>query len=419
MRRRILNTGAGGVLALILLPLLGVVPAQAQAGQITEFKTPEAVGAGPVLGSDGDLYFATFTASGTGAIGRITPSGQITQFADPNTAEDNISLITLGPDGNIWFTDNGTASQGGELGRLTPAGQITMFTIPRFDGDRVLPQALAAGPDGNLWFTAFTAVTTRTLGPSLVGQVIPATGAVTEFATPTAGATPGGIGTGFPIGLAAGSDGNLWFTEINLPGIARVTPSGQITEFKTPEAVGAGPVLGSDGDLYFATFTASGTGAIGRITPSGQITQFADPNTAEDNISLITLGPDGNIWFTDNGTASQGGELGRLTPAGQITMFTIPRFDGDRVLPQALAAGPDGNLWFTAFTAVTTRTLGPSLVGQVIPATGAVTEFATPTAGATPGGIGTGFPIGLAADSDGNLWFTEINLPGIARVTTS
>lgn len=222
-RRRILNAGAGGILALILLPLLWVVPAHAQAGQITEFKTPEGVGAGPVLGSDGDLYFVTFTASGAGAIDRITPSGQITQFADPNTAENNIALITLGPDGNIWFTDNGTTSQGGELGRLTPAGQITMFTIPAFDGDRVLPQALAAGPDGNLWFTAYTAVTTRRLGPSLVAQVNPSTGAVTEFATPTADAIPGGIGTALPIGLAEGSDGNMWFTETNLPGIARVT----------------------------------------------------------------------------------------------------------------------------------------------------------------------------------------------------
>jgi virginiamycin B lyase len=223
VRRRIRSAGLGGILALFLLPLLGVVPAQAAAGQITEFPTPEGVGAGPVLGSDGDLYFATSTASGLGAIDRITPSGQITQFADPNTAENHITLVTLGPDGNIWFTDNGTTSQGGELGRLTPAGQVTMFSIPLFDGDRVVPQALAAGPDGNLWFTAFSFVTSRDPGSSLVGQVVPATGAVTEFPTPTAGADPGGIGTGVPGGLAAGSDGNLWFTEINLPGIARVT----------------------------------------------------------------------------------------------------------------------------------------------------------------------------------------------------
>ncbi|MBV9446933.1 MAG: hypothetical protein JO345_13705 [Streptosporangiaceae bacterium] len=229
MRRRIQNAGAGGILVLILLPLLGVVPARAAAGEISEFKTPQPVGTGPVVGSDGDLYFATFTTgttagtAGSGAIGRITPSGQITQFADPNPAESNIYLITLGPDHNIWFVDNGTPSQGGELGRLTPAGQITMFPIPRFGGNRVVPQALTAGRDGNLWFTAFTAVTTRTLGPSLVGQVDPATGAVTEFPTPTASAEPGGAGTGLQGGLAAGSDGNLWFTETNLPGIARVT----------------------------------------------------------------------------------------------------------------------------------------------------------------------------------------------------
>jgi virginiamycin B lyase len=210
-RRRILNTAGAGILCLLLLPLLGVVSAQAQAGQITEFKvTQGGIDGGQLArGSDGDLYFGTGDPA---TIGRITPSGQVTQFADPDTTQTNVYLTATGPDGNIWFADAGSLTQG-ELGRITPAGQITMFSIPMFDGLRTVLAGLTAGPDGNLWFTA-NAFTARTLTASLVGQVNPATGAITEFPIPSGASDPGPITTG--------SDGNLWFPETNLPGVARV-----------------------------------------------------------------------------------------------------------------------------------------------------------------------------------------------------
>jgi len=59
---------------------------------------------------------------------------------------------------------------------------------------------IAAGPDGNLWFT--------NLGNNSVGRVTPA-GVVSNFT---------GSGISDPFGIAAGPDGNLWFT-MNRPGI--------------------------------------------------------------------------------------------------------------------------------------------------------------------------------------------------------
>jgi streptogramin lyase len=211
-RRRILNAGRGSILALILLPLLAVAPAQAEAGQISEFAVTQGfIGAGRLaLGSDGALYFGT---SFPATIGRITPSGQVSQFADPNAAASTIGLTVTGPDHNVWFVDGGNLTQG-KLGRITPAGQVTEFTIPPFHGLRTGISDLAAGPDGNLWFTAI-AFQARTAKASLVGRVNPATGAITEFPTPTTQASPGAITTG--------SDGNLWFPETNLPGVARAT----------------------------------------------------------------------------------------------------------------------------------------------------------------------------------------------------
>ena len=57
----------------------------------------------------------------------------------------------------------------GKIGRITPAGVITEFEIPTpFSG----PRALAAGPDGNIWFSEFHA--------SKIGRIT-MDGVVTEF----------------------------------------------------------------------------------------------------------------------------------------------------------------------------------------------------------------------------------------------
>ena len=77
-------------------------------------------------------------------IGRITPSGQITEFPVPE--EGRPSSITHGPDGNLWFTAFGQRM----IGRITPSGQITEFQLPPEYGH---PEDIGTGPDGYLWFT--------------------------------------------------------------------------------------------------------------------------------------------------------------------------------------------------------------------------------------------------------------------------
>ena len=39
---------------------------------------------------------------------------------------DRLLGITTGPDGNLWFTEFGA----GKIGRITPSGSITEFPIP-------------------------------------------------------------------------------------------------------------------------------------------------------------------------------------------------------------------------------------------------------------------------------------------------
>lgn len=79
------------------------------------------------------------------AIVRVDPSGQIKQFDLPDSFFDPISL-TAGPDGAIWFVDDGA----GRVGRLTTAGAFSWIDVPT---PFAFVAAICVGPDGNLWFT--------------------------------------------------------------------------------------------------------------------------------------------------------------------------------------------------------------------------------------------------------------------------
>ncbi len=154
-----------------------------------------------------------------------------------------------------------------------------------------MPLGIAAGPDGNLWFT-------EELG-NQIGRITPA-GKITEFTLPTnCGDSTFGCQ---PFGITAGPDGNLWFAELNGNRIGRITPAGVITEFHLIAicvfSVGCGPdgiTAGSDGNLWFTEFDGN---AIGRITPSGSFSTFGIP-TAKSRPEGITAGPDGNVWFVE------------------------------------------------------------------------------------------------------------------------
>jgi virginiamycin B lyase len=51
-----------------------------------------------------------------------------------------------------------------------------------------------------------------------------------------------------------------------------------------------------------------GTSKIGKITTGGTITEYTLPSGSEP--LGITAGPDGNLWFTDDGTS----RIGKITP---------------------------------------------------------------------------------------------------------
>ncbi len=249
---------------------------------------------------------------------------------------------------------------------------ITEFPVPTASSE---PAPIAAGPDGNLWFTEITG--------NRIGRIT-TSGMVTEFPVPTAASQP--------IGIAAGPDGNLWFTEGAGNKVGRITTAGVITEFpvSTAGSVLRGIASGPDGSLWFAE---AGANQIGRITTAGAIVEFPIL-TAGSTPENIVAGPDGNLWFTE--FAPGASQIGRITTAGVVMEFPTPTAASG---PIGIVSGPDGNLWFTE-----------RFVNQIgrITTAGVVTEFPIPTAGSGPAAIASG---------PGDLWFTELLGNQIGRIT--
>ena len=291
---------------------------------------------------------------------QIAGAVTMNEFPVP-TANSTPFRITLGPDGNLWFTEY----SGNKIGRITTGGVITEFSVPTANSQ---PLVIIAGPDGNLWFTEQNGNKDRTDFPS--GVIL------NEFLVPTANSQP--------TAIAIGPDGNLWFTEYSGNKIGRITTGGVITEFLIPTANSqpSSIRIGPDGNLWF---TENNGNKIGQISLAGVIlNEFSIP-TSNSQPSGIHNGPDGNLWFCEQ----DGNRIGKITTAGVITEFLLP-FANSK--PRAIRTGLDGNLWFTVY-----GTNGNKI--DQITIGGVITEFTIPTPTSNPGNIAIG--------PDGNLWFTE------------
>jgi virginiamycin B lyase len=114
---------------------------------VTEYAVPTP-NSGPwyiTTGPDGALWF---TENSANKIGRITTSGQITEYALPTQDQTNPLGITTGPGGALWFTESGNGLN--KIGRITTGGAITESIVPTANNSEVIK--ITVGPDGALWF---------------------------------------------------------------------------------------------------------------------------------------------------------------------------------------------------------------------------------------------------------------------------
>jgi virginiamycin B lyase len=233
---------------------------------------------------------------------RVQANGRIDQFLLPDAAD--AGWLTWPGGDVVWFSDRGT----GRLGTVDGSGHVVEYQVP---GVGASPNGQVA-VDSIVWFT--DSPTNR------IGRLDPATGQFTMFSVPTAGS--------WPLGITAGPDGAIWFTERLAAKVARMSTDGTFTEWDlTPGAFPNRIVVGPDGAIWFTELRA---GQIARITTAGTLTQIP----IDGGPVGITLGPDGNLYVA-LWTSQQ---LGRLDPSGHLTNTWN--------VPGALTVGSSrGDLW--------------------------------------------------------------------------
>jgi len=208
--------------------------------------------------------------------------------------------------------------------------------------------------------------------------------------------------------IAAGPDGNLWFTERD-GRVGRITTDGTVTEF-----VGSGPLLaiaaGADGAIWFSETLPDAGAALGSVTVDGTVRGGFPIGPPPGSVLSLASGPDGALWFTLLGAEQN---VGRMTTAGAVTRYASTYGPSQ---PEQIAAGPDGALWYAeggSFIEPEHPSAGTTFRGLVrITTAGAITPFPLRARGVRP--------FDLTAGPDGALWFTASGpAQQIGRMTTT
>lgn len=283
-------------------------------------------------------------------------------------------------------------SMGGAALAAPPTRALKQFRVPTANSD---PRDITNGADGARWFTEGTEFTGA---PANIGRVTPA-GAVTEFSPGVADGCNDCILTDIEQG-----PGNLLYITSNDPELMRFNVATQsfLAPVAMPNSGAVGGQLAVSGNIVWITdFNNDVIWRYDSVAGTFTSTPSSDPGD-------VAVDGSGNAWFTepqanlDDGTSN----IGRIPAAGGAATRT--RVD-------AAAAGitvspADGKIWFVArFPNGFTST--DSGVGYLDPSAGnSVSFFPVPiTAG----------PFGIAAATDGTIWFTQTNKGNAASITNA
>lgn len=272
-----------------------------------------------VFNSLGAVWFnhgGPYVTGGYG-IGTITKSGDFTEYGTGLPPGAQVTDLAPGADGNVWFADRSSRT----IGRITPTGEITEFPGLPPQGTASLAGPATAGEE--VYFSA-------NANPGLAVERITTGGQISRFEK---GLAADAVALGPFLGDPA--TGGAWFrvrrhgglgTTASADGplaIGHVTAAGKITEYSRcirpmPAAAGVRELVrGPGGDIWYANSPAGtprhfrhlAMASIGLITPTGRITELRfGLYLRSEPEQLLAAG--GLIWFVDR----HDGRIGVVKP---------------------------------------------------------------------------------------------------------
>lgn len=341
------------------------------------------------------LYIAD---SGNNAIRKLTLAGTVTTFAGSGLSQDydgagrsagidNPQGIAIGS-GHLYVTDTNPSDNLSGLRAVlltgsTPPPPVTPITLYDTVSAAAMPYAIdwrgGTNPPSNvLWYT------------ELDGHIASLTtaGLSTEY---SAGGTSGQS----PSDIVLGGDGAPWFLDPYDLKMETRTLSGQLLGFNFngyccgQNARADILAYGSDGSVWFI----NGGQQLVSVSPQGAVSYVSIPPQTYGTYTSLVFGKDGTIWLGSNQSIEHVDRTGNVLGSYN---YAAP----------FVTLGADGNIWFTQSDAVGSINVTTGLI-QVFP-------IYQPIVGCTfncSRGIGA-----MIAGSDGAYWFVETQVGEIGRL---
>lgn len=209
----------------------------------------------------------------------------------------------MGRDGIAWYTDQANSY----IGRLDPAtGKVTDYATPTPASG---PHGIVPAPDGSLWMALF--------GTNALGHIDVGTGEMHAVPLPDGGARP--------RRLAVGGDGRVWYPDYARGNFGVHDPRGGTTrEFASPGGARSSPygiAAGSDGRVWY---DEAGTSTIVAFDPrTEKMERLAIPTKGAIVRHMVVDSTRASLWLAP-------GRLGRVTlgAARQGRPLTAPPHPG-------------------------------------------------------------------------------------------
>jgi uncharacterized protein (TIGR03437 family) len=318
-----------------------------------------------------------------------------------NSSWSNIQNVTVDAAGNLFIADAGKHVVY-KVDRLGNTATVAGNGTPGYSGDGALataaqlrtPAAVAVAPDGTFYIAEYDNQRIRKVATNGIITTIAGTGQA-GFTGDGGPATAARIYA--PLSMIMDGQGNLFFTDIGNYRVRKITPSGIIS---TVAGTGRCPVKSGDGG----------------------------PATAADSCpGWLALGPDGSLYFTDDGDRRGFGyaRVRKVAPNGVISTVAgtgDAGFSGDggpataalfrAVLGVAVDAA--GNIYISDSTNARIRKVGVNGIVNTYAGTG--------TAGATGDGgpairAQLNQPLGMTIDAEGNLYVADFANVKIRKIS--